>query len=115
MSKRKGNGKDAEGEGAKDGAGGICVAAHPRSATAVARAKGYGGLSGALLSIVLGLGAGLPLLDVMVRGLAGGIVGYISLWAIAVAVARQLVVAEVRARYAARVQAATAAADADHA
>ena len=48
----------------------------------------------------------------MVRGLAGGVFGYLALWAIAVAVARQLVIAEVRARYA-QVTAAAAAAVAD--
>jgi hypothetical protein len=109
MSKRKDN------KGAGDGAAvetvaGISVAAHPRSASAVRRAKGLGGLIGALLASLLALRAGLPPLDAMVRGLAGGIVGYIALWAIAVAVARQLVIAEVRTRYAEVTRAAAAAA-----
>jgi hypothetical protein len=89
---------------------GVCVAAHPRSASAVRRAKGLGGLLGALLAIVLGLSAHLPLLDAMLRALAGGIVGYVALWAVAVAVARQLVIAEVRRRYAELTRAAAAAA-----
>lgn len=111
MSKRK----DKQGKGADPAAdGAISVAGHPRSASAVRRAKGAGGLLGTLLAVVLALQAGLPPLDAMVRGLAGGIVGYIALWAVAVAVARQLIVAEIRARYAevARMSAA-AAADAD--
>lgn len=97
---------------APEGAGqsGICVADHPRSASAVRRAKGYGGLLGAILAIVLARSAHLPLLDAMVRGLAGGIVGYVVLWAVAVAVARQLVIAEVRRRYAELTRAAAAAA-----
>ena len=90
---------------------GISVAGHPRSASAVRRAKGAGGLLGTLVAGVIALKAGLPLFDVMVRGLAGGIVGYLVLWAVAVAVARQLVIAEVRARYAELSRAATAAAD----
>ncbi len=49
----------------------------------------------------------------MMRGLAGGVVGYLALWAVAVAVARQLVIAEVRARYAEVMRASAAAADAD--
>jgi hypothetical protein len=79
---------------------GICVAGHPRSAGAVRRAKGWGGLVGAVLCTVLAFGAHLSLLEAMLRGLAGGIVGYLVLWALALAVARQFVVAEVRARYA---------------
>ncbi len=95
MSRRKDSKAAAE-----QGTEGISVAGHPRSASAVRRAKGAGGLLGTLLAALIALNAGLPLLDVMLRGLAGGIVGYIVLWAVAVAVARQLVVAEVRARYA---------------
>ena len=92
---------------------GISVARHPRSASAVRRAKGAGGLLGAVLAILLAQRAGLPAFDAMVRGIAGGIVGYIVMWAIAVAVARQLVVAEVRARYAELVEASAVAAEAD--
>ena len=91
---------------------GICVAGHPRSAGLVRRAKGWGGVVGLVLATYLGLSAGVPPLDAMVRGLAGGVLGYLALWAIAVAVARQLVIAEVRARYA-QVTAAAAAAAAD--
>jgi len=91
----------------------ISVAAHPRSASAVRRAKGAGGLLGTLLSALLALKIGLPPLEVMVRGLAGGIVGYLVLWAVAVAIARQLVVAEVRARYAELVHAAAVAGETD--
>ena len=89
---------------------GICVAGHPRSAGFVRRAKGWGGVVGLVLATYLAWSAGVPPLDAMVRGLAGGVLGYIALWAIAVTVARQLVIAEVRARYA---QVAAAAATAD--
>jgi hypothetical protein len=89
---------------------GICVAGHPRSARGVRRAKGWGGLCGALLATILAMGAHLPLFDVMLRGLAGGIIGQLVLWAVAIAVARQLVIAEVRARYAELTRAADAAA-----
>jgi hypothetical protein len=91
----------------------ISVAAHPRSAIAVRRAKGAGGLLGTALALLLGMKAGLPPFDAMMRGLAGGIVGYLALWAVAVAVARQLVIAEVRTRYAEMREAAAAAAAAD--
>lgn len=108
MSKRK----DKKGDTPAAAADGISVASHPRSAGAVRRAKGFGGLLGTILAMMLATKAGLPLLDAMVRGLVGGIVGYLALWAVAVAVARQLVIAEVRARYA-ELARATAAADAD--
>jgi hypothetical protein len=107
--------KNKKGKAAEEGAettvvSGVCVAGHPRSAGMVRRAKGWGGVVGLVLATYLALGAGLPPLDAMVRGLAGGVAGYIVLWAIAVTVARQLVIAEVRLRYA-QVTAAAAAAD----
>ena len=90
---------------------GICVAGHPRSAGLVRRAKGWGGIGGLVLATYLALNADIPTLDAMLRGLAGGVIGYIVLWALAVAVARQLVIAEVRARYAELQQAVAAAPD----
>jgi hypothetical protein len=97
MSKSKKKKKDDEAPaGVPDG---ICVAGHPRSAQAVRRAKGWGGVAGVALCTALALGAHLPLFDALLRGLAGGVVAYLVVWALALAVARQLVVAEVRARY----------------
>jgi hypothetical protein len=93
-------------------ASGICVSGHPRSASAVRRVKGLGGLLGALLATLLAHGAHLPFLETMLRGLAGGIVGYLGLWAVAITVARQLVIAEVRTRYDEVVRAAAEAAEA---
>lgn len=113
MSKRKDRRQDTAAPAAGAPPGGISVAAHPRSASAVRRAKGAGGLLGTLLAALLALRAGLPPLDVMVRGLTGGVVGYLVLWAVAVAVARQLVVAEIRTRYAELVQAAAVASETD--
>lgn len=89
---------------------GVCVAGHPRSAGLVRRAKGWGGVVGLVLATYLAYSAGVPPLDAMLRGLAGGIAGYVALWAIAVTVARQLVIAEVRLRYT-QVTAAAAAAE----
>jgi hypothetical protein len=114
MSKGKQEQAEAPAAGVPDG---ICVASHPRSARAVRRAKGWAGVAGVVLCTVLALGADLPALDAMLRGLAGGVVAYLVVWALALAVARQLVVAEVRARYAdvvAAAQAAQAAQAAEH-
>jgi hypothetical protein len=107
MSKSKKNKKDEEAPAGVPG--GICVASHPRSAQAVRRAKGWGGVAGVVLCTGLALGAQLPLFDALLRGLAGGVVAYLVVWALALAVARQLVVAEVRARYTEAAQAAAAA------
>jgi hypothetical protein len=96
MSKRKKK-SEQEPKGLPDG---ICVADHPRSAAAVRRAKGWGGVVGVVLCTALSLKAHQPSFDALLRGLAGGVVTYLVVWALALAVARQLVVAEVRARYA---------------
>lgn len=109
MSKRKDK-KNAPADKASTVASAISVSGHPRSACAVRRAKGYGGLLGTLLTTLLALKAGVPVFDAMMRGLAGGIVGYLALWAVAVAVARQLVIAEVRTRHAEQMQALAAVA-----
>jgi hypothetical protein len=108
MKKRKEKGASDKPAAGPQEAGRICVAGHPRSASAVRRAKGAGGLFGALAAMILAQGAHLPLLDVLLRALVGGIVGHLVLWAVAVAVARQLVIAEVRARYAELTRAAAA-------
>ncbi|MEA2154222.1 MAG: hypothetical protein QOE11_362 [Solirubrobacteraceae bacterium] len=102
---KKGKGKD---EAAVTVVAGVCVARHPRHAGAVRRAKGWGGVAGAVLCSLLASRANLPAFDWMLRGLAGGIAGYLAVWALALAVARQLVIAEVRARFAELEQTAAA-------
>ena len=54
----------------------------------------------ALLCTALALSAHVPLFDALLRGLAGGVAAYVVTWALALAVARQLVIAEIRARHA---------------
>jgi hypothetical protein len=97
MSKKNGKKQKAAPAGAPDG---ISVAGHPRSAQMVRRAKGWAGFAGAVLCAALGLSANVPLFDALLRGLAGGVAAYVVTWALVLAVARQLVIAEVRARYA---------------
>ena len=92
----------------------ISVSGHPRAAYSIRRMKGFGGLFGLLLVAWLSWRAGALPVDVVVRGLVGGIVGYVACWTIAVQVWRHLVIAEARAA-AARVQARAAAASAEHA
>ena len=87
----------------------ISVAAHPRAAYAVRRAKGWGGLIGLLLVAWYSHRAGLVAVDVALRALTGGVVGYVVAWVIALQVWRHLVIAEARAA-AQRVAQRTAAA-----
>jgi hypothetical protein len=75
----------------------MSVAAHPRAADAVRRAKGAGGLIGLVLSAALARHAGLPAFDAGLRALIGGIAGYVVFWTVAVQAARHLVLAEARA------------------
>lgn len=82
---------------AADEADGPSIAAHPRAARAVARAKSWGGLAGFALTGYLALptntlaGAGL-------RALVAGIVCYLATWAGAVFLWRRLVMVELKSR-----------------
>jgi hypothetical protein len=79
------------------------VARHPRAGAQVARAKAWGGLGGFLLTAFLSWKAGVPVPSLLLRAIAGGVVGYVVLWAGAVTVWRHLVIAELRAVRVARV------------
>jgi predicted lipid-binding transport protein (Tim44 family) len=88
----RGSKKDEEAEG--DGPN---IAAHPRAARAVARAKSWGGLAGFLFGGYVSLptntlaGAGL-------RALVAGVVCYVAVWAGAVFLWRRLVILEIKGR-----------------
>jgi hypothetical protein len=75
----------------------ITVSAHPRAAYSIRRAKGFGGLLGLVLVAWLSWKAGALPVDAAMRGLMGGIAGYVAAWVIAVQVWRHLVIAEARA------------------
>ena len=75
----------------------ISVAAHPRAARAVRKAKGYGGLGGFVAGLVLSLRAGVPFPDSALRGIEAGFGGYVAFWFATVMVWRQLAVAEIEA------------------
>jgi predicted lipid-binding transport protein (Tim44 family) len=73
------------------------VAAHPRAARAVARAKGWGGLAG----FVLGGSLSLPtntLAAAGLRALVAGLICYVAVWAGAVFLWRRLVMLEIKGR-----------------
>ena len=87
---------------AKDAAAGtaeprVRLSAHPRASRHIAAAKGWGGIAGFAVVLFFSIQGGTPPPDAMLRALLGGI-GFSMLgWAAAVAVWRQLAVAEVHA------------------
>lgn len=72
---------------------------HPRARASVARAKSMGGLAGFLLGGGAALLTGEPTTQAIARALLGGVIAYLVTWAAAVAVWRQLLVAEARSVY----------------
>ncbi len=107
--KKEGKGKDGKGEkGEAPDADGPNVAAHPRAARAVARAKSWGGLIGFVLGGYLSLPTN-TLVGAGLRALIAGLVCYVAVWAGAVFVWRRLVILEIKSREQ-QLQAAVAAA-----
>ncbi|HEY7933607.1 MAG TPA: hypothetical protein VID48_07260 [Solirubrobacteraceae bacterium] len=95
--KAKKDKKGGKASGDPPSAEGPSIAAHPRAARQVARAKSWGGLTGFMLGGYFSLptqtfaGAGL-------RALEAGIACYVAAWAAAVFIWRQLVVIEIKSR-----------------
>ncbi len=85
---------DSKGEVGAAAPAGPSVAAHPRAALHVARAKGWGGLLGFLLGGYLSLPTS-TLAAAGLRALVAGVVCYLVAWAGAVFVWRQLVMLQV--------------------
>ncbi|HWH92959.1 MAG TPA: hypothetical protein VNT03_03785 [Baekduia sp.] len=82
-------------KGAKSDTGaGIRLSAHPRARRHIAIAKGWGGLIAFLVVLELSRGAGLPWDEAFERSLVGGVVGYLSAWAIAQTIWRHIALAE---------------------
>lgn len=77
----------------------ITIGAHPRAKASVRRARALGGLLGFTLTIVLSLRAGVPAWDAIARALMAGIAVHLAAWAVAVAVWRQLMLAELHAQH----------------
>jgi hypothetical protein len=98
----KGKGKDKDAKKAKDGGGDADVgapniAAHPRAARGVARAKGWGGLVGFVLGGYLSLPTN-TIAAAGLRALLAGVVCYVAAWAGAVFLWRRLVMIEIKGR-----------------
>jgi len=84
--------KSKGGAAAEDTA--IRLTRHPRAQRHIATAKGWGGLVAFAVTVYLSHGAGLPLADAVLRGMLGGIAGYLVAWMVAVTVWRYLALAE---------------------
>jgi predicted lipid-binding transport protein (Tim44 family) len=82
---------------ATDPSGGPSVAAHPRAARAVARAKGWGALVGFVLGGYLSLSTN-TLAMAGLRALVAGLICYVAVWAGAVFIWRRLVMLEIKGR-----------------
>jgi hypothetical protein len=94
--KGKKKGKKGDEEPEEEG-GGPSVAAHPRAARAVSRAKGWGGLIGFVLGGYLSLPTN-TLAAAGLRALIAGVVCYVVTWAGAVFLWRRLVILEIKGR-----------------
>jgi len=89
----------AKGKKSKDGgaaAGRPSIANHPRARASVRRVKGLGGLAGFIVGALLAHSAGLSMTSMLERALICGIGSYLLAWGCAVAVWRQIVLAELR-------------------
>jgi hypothetical protein len=75
----------------------ISIAEHPRAGASVRRWKSWGGLAAFALTLAAGLLGGVETWTAVGRALAGGVVGYLAVWAAALAVWRHLLHAEARA------------------
>jgi hypothetical protein len=95
--KEKKDKKGKKGKGGADASTGPSVAAHPRASYQVRKAKGWGGMAGFGIAAYLSYKAGVPTVDLGLRAIIAGIVGYMLAWACAVTVWRHLVLAELRA------------------
>ena len=94
--KGKHKGKKADAAESSD-ADGPNIAAHPRAARGVARAKSWGGLIGFVLAGYLSLPTN-TLAAAGLRALIAGVVCYVATWAGAVFVWRRLVMLEIKGR-----------------
>jgi hypothetical protein len=89
----------------------IVLTAHPRASRSVRRARAAAGLAGFLITLFLSLRTGVPAWDATARALVAGIALHLAGWAVAVAVWRQLILAELRAAHDGRLARARARAE----
>jgi uncharacterized membrane protein YccC len=74
----------------------VSIAAHPRARRSIRRTRARTGLIAFGLVLLLCLNAGVPGQDAALRALVAGLIGNVAGWACALAVWRQLILAELR-------------------
>jgi hypothetical protein len=74
----------------------VSVAAHPRARASIRRTRAWTAIAAFAIVLWLSLGAGVPGPEATLRALAAGLIGNLAGWACALAVWRQLVLAELR-------------------
>ena len=90
----------------------LTLTRHPRAHAQIKTLRAWAGIAALGLTIFLSMRAGVPTADAWMRGLIGGVVAFMVVWAVSVAVWRQLALAQVesaRRRLVAARQAAIAA------
>jgi hypothetical protein len=90
----------------------VSVAAHPRAKASIRRIRARTGLAAFALVLFLSLSSDVSGQEAAVRALIAGIIGNLAAWACALAVWRQLVIAELRVVEEARRERARARAEA---
>jgi hypothetical protein len=74
----------------------VSVAAHPRARASIRRIRGWTAIGAFAIVLLLSLNSGVPGQEAALRALVAGLVGNLAGWACALAVWRQLVLAELR-------------------
>ena len=89
----------------------VSVANHPRAVASIRRARARVALAAFALVLILCLHAGVPGQAAVLRALVAGIAGFVGAWMIALALWRQVVLAELRHAQEARAARLRAAAE----
>lgn len=75
----------------------IRIADHPRARASISRAKSWGAVLGFAIAAWFGYKAGNPFVDVVVRSILIGAAASLTVWAVAQAIWKQIIFAEVAA------------------
>jgi hypothetical protein len=86
---------DESGEPAPAALDGVRLNAHPRAREHLAMAKGWGGIISFVVVAAASYSAELPLTDLLLRALLGGIVGSMLAWGLTLAIWRHLALAQI--------------------
>jgi hypothetical protein len=87
----------------------IRVSEHPAAARSIRRLRGWAGIAGFVLLVLLSRRAGLPGTDTVLRALIGGVAFHLVAWVLALAVWRRLVIIELEQAHRRRQDAVRAA------